>query len=304
MKANSIFNRINRFENIFLKSDLAHPLLAIVKIPEQDFLQLKFHVELYLNSVLGNLSVLTGKDLVDEFVHRRALIRCITPTGMILPKRDTSIYYNLMLRTYYRVISKLYFFRTLKDCHTPAHLRVKWADSSSDEVFRPRHAPEEMHFDTWSGYSSHGLTFLLSVLGDSSNNRVRFFAPTEVFDDDWLSNSKKPSVDLLETCFKPLEIVPGYGSLVIMDAALLHQTYREPGCGARVSIDNIFRTHEVLSSEEFMEPARQSELTAISDLTCLGAESYYFCYHSDDDRKDSKGGSIDPTECRFVRLES
>lgn len=302
MRSISLEARIARFKRIFRESDLKHPLLAIIDVPQESMIKIVFHAELYLSAVLKLARPLHGDDLLAEIECGRGNLCNVTPTGMILPKQSSSIEYNLLLRSYYQMIASLYIAEHLKDCHTPAHLRVKWPETRSADLHRPRHAPEEMHFDTWSGYSSHGLTFLLGVLGDVERNRVRFFDPPNQFDESWLSTHEKPSAEYLTQIFDPVDIIPKYAQLVVMDSALLHQTFRDENSGTRFSIDNIFRCVEALPFDERIEPARDKELTPLEDLAKLGATSFYFCNHLDHETKDSKNGSVDPTQCQFVRL--
>jgi hypothetical protein len=302
MKSNNLEARIARFQKIFRDSDLKHPLLATIDVPKKSMDLIVAHAEQYLSAVLKLDSIYRGKALISAFEIQGRDIQNISPTGMILPKRDTAIEYNLLLRSYYKMICSLYFADRLKDCHTPAHIRIKWSQSQSTDLERPRHAPEEMHFDSWSGYSSHGMTFLLPVLGDVQGNRVRFFDPPDQFEEKWLVNNTKPSAEIRHNLFKHINVVPKYGQLVIMDTALLHQTYRERESSIRFSIDNIFRSHLFLPFDEAIEIERQKELTPLSDLTDLGARTFYLCDHTDSDRKDSKGGSVDPTQCHFIRI--
>jgi hypothetical protein len=302
MRSRNLEARIARFRRIFRESDLKHPLLAVVDVPQESMINIVFHAELYLSAALKLARPLHGDELLSAFEAEREALSNVTPTGMILPKQSSSLEYNLLLRSYYQMIVSLYIAEHMKDCHTPAHLRVKWPEAEIADLQRPRHAPEEMHFDTWSGYSSHGFTFLLGVLGDVEGNRVRFFDPPNRFEENWLLNESKPSSEALSQMFEPLNIIPKYGQIVVMDSALLHQTFREQNSGIRFSIDNIFRSFEALPFDERIEPARGKELTPLEDLARLGATSFYFCDHLDHELKDSKGGSVDPTQCQFVRL--
>jgi hypothetical protein len=297
-----IESRINRFERIFNKSDLISPLIAAIKIPDKDFDSIKQATELYLNSILGTDS-LKDEDLISAYSLLGDGKGNVTPTGMILPKKDTSIEYNLFLRNYYRAISNLYFFNELSYCHTPAHLRVKWPAPKNSDLNRPRHAPEDLHLDSWSGYSSHGLTFLLGILGDTKRNRVNFYHPNQNFQESWLKQSNKPSINDLESTYQLIDYVPAEQFLVIMDTAVLHQTFREPNAEIRFSIDNIFLSNVAMDTENHIEEARERELTKPALLAELGSKCFYFCNHNYQQIKDSKAGSIDPTSYTFIEIK-
>ena len=169
---NNIAKRIERFSNIFEKKDLVSPLIANIKLKKDSFNRIKNASILYLAKIM-NLDYFPDESTIMELIEKHEF-KNITPTGMILPKNYSSIEYNLFLREYYSAISELYFFNKLESCHTPAHLRIKWPKTRKSDLERPRHAPEELHFDSWSGYSSLGLTFLIGVIGDIEKNRVNF----------------------------------------------------------------------------------------------------------------------------------
>ena len=255
----------------------------------------------YLSRILNDPSLNKEEKLLDAFKKCKEKILNVTPTGMILPKKDTSLEYNLLLRSWYSAIKNLDIFEYLENCHTPGHLRVKWPLPVQKDLDRPRHAPEEMHFDSWSGYSSHGCTFLLGVLGDTEKNRIRFFEPNDYFDEAWLKKDSKPSNEILNNCYSSIDAKPKYGQIAILDTCTLHQTYRESKSDIRFSIDNIFRTKIKLSTNEFIETDRKNELTDVNLLSELGSECMYLCYHLIEEKKDTNGGAIDPTTFKFVQ---
>ena len=292
--------RSDRFAAIFKKEDLVCPLLAAVDIPITRMKSIEHASQTFLAAAMNLPNFLESNEILDIFYKKRESHINITPTGMILPKKHSSLEYNLLLRNYYNLVNEMYFSNALDDCHTPAHLRVKWSNVYLKDLKRPRHAPEEKHFDSWSGYSSHGLTFLLGIHGDIIGNRVKFYIPNKLYDEKWLQQKNKPSPELLDNCYELIDYIPSYGQLVIMDTCLLHQTFRESGCGTRLSMDNIFRLKKTMSFEEHIEPARQKELTKFEQLTKLGTDCFYFCSHDDTQRKDTLGGTIDPTELKFA----
>lgn len=303
MKNSYLIDRSNRFKKIFKNSDLVTPFLAFVDVKKKDMDLIRTHSIQYLSRILDEPSLNKEEELINVFKQKKDDVTNVTPTGMILPKNDTSLEYNLLLRSWYSAIRNLDIFDHLENCHTPAHLRVKWPLPVQKDLDRPRHAPEEMHFDSWSGYSSHGLTFLLGVLGDTPKNRIRFFEPNENFDETWLKKENKPSIEVLNKCYSPIEAKPKYGQIAILDTCTLHQTYRENNSDIRFSIDNIFRTKPKLSAEEFIEPDRKNELTDVNLLSELGSDCMYLCYHLINQKKDTNGGAIDPTAFKFIKRE-
>ncbi len=302
MNDNIIESRKERFENIFKKQDLVHPLIASIQLEEKQFNILKNSSINYLAKILDIEDNLTEEKILEQYIKKGSELKNTTPTGMILPKKRTSLEYNILLRDYYQIINGMYFSNELSYCHTPAHLRVKWPNPRREDLSRPRHAPEEVHFDSWSGYSSHGLTFLIGVLGDVKNNRVNFLSPNKKFKEEWLSQANKPSSEDLMDGYEVINFIPEKKSLVILDTAVLHHTFRESDAGIRFSIDNIFLAKQKIISPENIEEFRRAELMDPKLLCNLGSECMYYCNHDDEERKDSKQGSIDPTSFVFHKL--
>ena len=300
MKNKILENRAERFKRLFKKNELVTPYLAFVKIPKKQMDLIKNQSIQYLSKILDH-DANEDDALLKYFERKKNSLKNITPTGMILPKNNTSLEFNILLKSWYDALKSLEIYNKLENCHTPAHLRVKWPVAKNKDLNRPRHAPEELHFDSWSGYSSHGLTFLLGVLGDTQKNRIRFFMPNKNYKEKWLLKKCKPTILELNECYTPIDDKPSYGQIAILDACTLHQTYRENSCEIRFSIDNIFRSKFKLQSKEYIEKYRKNELTSIKLLNKLGSECVYFFNHSPDQIKDTKGGSIDPTHFNFVK---
>lgn len=292
-------DRKKRFENLFTKEELVNPHIAVIKPNEIDLRWLKKASMDYLASIVNYPEYRDEEDLLKEFqiCHDIGYVKNITPTGMLLPKRNTSLHYNAFLKAFYKLVMNTEVGPKLKSCHTPAHLRVKWPMAVEQDLNRPRHAPEDLHFDSWSGYSSQSMTFLLGILGDVSGNRVRYFQPKESYDEDWLLN--KPTPEFLLEHYEVIDYTPKYGEIVVLDTCVLHQTYRDSGCGIRFSIDNLFLSRDELAWPENIEKHRQDELTDPMILKDVGTECFYFCTDKDDERKDTKGGAIDPTNYDF-----
>ena len=294
-------DRAKRFKNLFTEDQLINPFIAVIKPDKYDLSWLKKSSMDYLAAVINYPEYQGETDLLNafEFAAEKNAVPNITPTGMILPKRHSSLQYNVFLRSFYNLVMNTNVGPKLESCHTPAHLRVKWPLAVEEDLDRPRHAPEDLHFDSWSGYSSHSMTFLLGILGDVSGNRVRYFQPKESFDEDWLLN--KPTPEFLLEHYDVIDYTPKYGEIVILDTCVLHQTYRDAGCKIRFSIDNLFLPKEKLTWPENIEKHRKAELTDPRVLSEIGSDCLYFCTDTNTQRKDTQGGAVDPTNYDFYK---
>jgi|GEM_PF-1829723 len=279
------------------------PLLAIGRLKPEVFDRLHRAARFYLSRILSpDGRVLEEDEILDRIARQDPPFRNVTPTGMILPKNYSVLEFNLFMREFYSAMESLGFGQVVEAWHVPMHIRVKYPLSTEENLNRPRHAPEDLHADCWSGYSSQGITVLVPLLGDIENNNVGFYRPKRPFDAAWLSSPHlRGEKGMPFEDFERFEWAPQRGEVHMMDAALLHATKRNPNCGVRLSIDNICLPREDIPGEQpVIEAGRQGEIERHADLLEIGKSWIYAFPDGDEHRKESRSGTIDPTN--FVKV--
>ena len=95
-------DRAKRFKSLFDEDQLINPFIAIIKPDKYDLAWLKKSSMDYLAAVINYPEYQGEADLLNafEFAAEKNAIPNITPTGMILPKRHSSLQYNIFLRSY------------------------------------------------------------------------------------------------------------------------------------------------------------------------------------------------------------
>jgi hypothetical protein len=298
--------RVRRMDMLCKRFDCRRPtpLVAIHRLDPTAFARLQCAARLYLSRVLKSATpILSEDEILEQFQERRAEIANVTPTGMILPKMYSTLEFNLLMAAFYLAISTMELDNLIRAWQIPMHLRVKYPFPTQENLDRPRHPPEDKHIDSWSGYSSHGITTLVPLFGDIRRNNVEFFEPLAGIDEGWLLPVPKGADRRLETFYQPVTLAAELGDVIMFDAAALHATHREKDCGMRFSIDNIFMpTIAPAYSVEAVEAARVMEQMTHTDLLTIGRDIHFAFPSTDSDHKDTLGGSIDPTIFSVVSL--
>ena len=311
-----LIDRKKRFDAICSNIKCTRPtdLSAIVDIDEDMFENLKIASKIYLSKVLKSKKIcLTDEEIIKKFSVENHKIPNITPSGMILPKRYSTLEYNLLMKTFYHTVSQtLMCDDKISKWHIPMHIRVKYPKTTEENLDRPRHASENIHMDSWSGYSSFGITCIIPLFGDVINNSLEFWRlKGENFDENWMFspmesgdfNWKKHS-QIIEN-YEKVSFKRKERQMFLFDASTVHATYRnQDGCGTRFSIDNILipESDSTVKSHEKVSKERQLETRAHGSLLKIGEQEIFNFPDTDKDIRDSKQGSTDPTNFSIQRI--
>ena len=198
----------------------------------------------------------------------------VTPNGMIVPKGDSALEYNILVLEFVRLVDTLGFGDLIRSWHVPLNVRVKWGEPTPGNLQRA-HPTEFPHSDSWAGESSESVTVHLPLFGDVNRNYVTMFQPPEEFEESWLGprGTYKEGAEEVAAKYTPVQYRPWIGGLVLMDFATLHASHRAPGARARISIDTTF----VLKKEEEKEtihPWRVGERASHAALLRLGEKCF------------------------------
>ncbi len=127
----SLENRRSRFQNLVKRFDprmatLIDPLIARVKIDEKMFHNLKIAVAVYVSSSLPGGRFITDEgELLNAFVRDRQLIKNCTPNGMMVPKKEIALQFNLVVRAFADIVESFNFGDLLTSWHVPLNVRYK-----------------------------------------------------------------------------------------------------------------------------------------------------------------------------------
>lgn len=216
-------------------------LMVEVKIRDDLFKNLQLYTSIYLSKCFNESSVITDKTLlIQKILNNKHLIKNMTPNGMLVPKRELSLDFNNILKSYIKILDSLNIFPKIENFHFPPNIRLKYGIEDQNNLNRA-HPTEKMHSDTWTGANPNWIAVHLYILGDIENNHLKYAYPPSDFSEDWLKPVKKAEDgDKFAKKFKEIDYEPKAGSMILADATIIHRSYRKPGAGIRVSLDTGF----------------------------------------------------------------
>lgn len=200
---------------------------------------------------------------------------CMTPNGMLVPKRNTVLEYNLVVRAFAHAINSLGIDNLIESWHVPLNVRVKTAAESALNMSRA-HPTEHPHSDSWAGESAESVTVHIPLLGDWKRNRLQLFDPSDAFEESWLGPraSYRDGSDVLPHYTRVGYVAP-LGSVLLMDFAELHASTRDSGCGSRLSIDTTFVLRRPIMRDT-EHPWRKGERTSHQILNGIGETHLFY----------------------------
>ena len=293
MKKTPLDRRIEAFHQLGTGSDRVTPLTFCWKIPERRFDALQEAVL----SFLGGRSVL-------ELDNDRATDQNITPNGMIVPKRDKVLEYNLVVRRFAEIINSMAIGHLIESWHVPLNVRVKYGELDPASLDRD-HPTEHLHSDSWAGESAESVTVHIPLLGDVRRNCVKTAYPPSDFEEAWLGprpTYAEGSQDIAHR-YRPIDFVTPGGALLLMDFATLHASTLAPGARTRVSIDTTFVLRKLGAVAEVIHPWRAEERVSHVVLSGIGETHLLYFPDGPGQRVDSRGGFKHPTNLRLVRID-
>lgn len=165
----------------------------------------------------------------------------ITPNGAVVPKKEYQLEFNLVLRSWTKIIKEMIANdpSLLSKTRMTPNIRIKFGQDPIENVGRGLNTAYP-HSDAWVE-SSFGINCYTPLIGDIENNNMDFYEPIDPdnFKDEFLANAKSYAdmqwvLDHYQ--FNP-SIRPQKGKIHFSDFALIHNTSRKPNSRVRVSID-------------------------------------------------------------------
>ena len=148
-----------------------------VKLPKNLFENICIATKTYVAKCIDSQNViLNEKKLLKKFLSKKKFIKNITPNGIIVPKTEVALEFNLLIKSYVDIIKFLNIENLITNFHFPPNLRVKFAKINQNNINR-KHPTETMHADTWTGANPNWLAVHLFILGDIKNNHIRYAQP-------------------------------------------------------------------------------------------------------------------------------
>ena len=234
--------RVNRFDNIVKSWKLKrmHDLMVNYKINADLLYELKQAVMLYISKAFYFNYFEDENKFLKNLKDNISCKDNITPNGAVVPKKEYQLEYNIVLRTWAKVVGFI-----IKDDPT---LLSKYRMTPNIRIKIPVNTkPDKRKLDTAWPHSDAwvegpwGMNCYTPLIGDVDNNNLLFWElkNTSKFSDKFLNTSStyEQMQWVLSHYKKAPNLAPVKGNVHISDYSLIHATNMVPKCGLRISID-------------------------------------------------------------------
>ena len=236
----SLDYRIKRLDKMCKSWNLkrSHSLMAYYEIDKKIFKNFKDKVKLYISKALKIDFNENDKVFIKSVDLARKNRTNVTPNGGVAPKKEFQLEYNLVLRDWCQIIKQMVKSNPnlLSRFRVTPNIRIKFGKELKDNIGRELNTSLP-HSDSWVE-GPWGMNCFFPLMGDINNNNLIFYEPIK-FNEKMLSMAKtyKEMQWVLENYRIKKSLKPKIGRIYFSDYALIHNTFRKPKCGTRVSID-------------------------------------------------------------------
>jgi hypothetical protein len=250
----------------------AYPLLMEAPFPQHLFtalaLAVKQYIYLALSVAFPDESFDLDADLLIAYKRQILALPNITPNGLLLPKRETYLGYNLLHRHLVPIIRTFGFEPHVRSIHLPVNVRIVHGVPAPKIDSRPR-ASVKPHSDVWAGEPTNAIMIFLPVFGDLNRVGIDFFEPPEAF-----ARYIRP-LDNFDEGAHLLAGATQYdcrlraGCAYFIDPYTLHRTVKQRDA-LRLSIDFRFLPHEWLASDVAFATERKENYVSLQEWYEVG----------------------------------
>lgn len=160
----------------------------------------------------------------------------ITHNGLVVPKKETTLEYNLFLKSFYFFIKNSKISNCLKYFIGPPQLRIKYGTKKKR---LKNNSSEYLHSDAWTQLNTKkSITIFIPIYGDTDRNYVEFYSPKDKFLEEWLDPKffSDASADLFKY-YQKTKVKYSIGKFMLADCSTLHRSIVLNSAKPRISID-------------------------------------------------------------------
>lgn len=252
------------------------PLMLEHKLSNKHNTMLKNAVINYLYHSVSHIDkkFVLCEDFLERYEEDIKTLPNVTPNGLLLPKTNNLLAYNLVYKTVANIVKELVNHDKVERIHFPINVRLTNGELNPAKDNRPR-SSMKLHSDIWAGEPSNSVMMLFPVFGDMTKNGVKVFEPGDDFCPDFVRAVNDFSEgEVLKKKAKEHDIFMKLGHVYFSDSFLLHQTVKS-GSGLRMSV-NFAYTVENLDSDIEVSEERMKEYIPINDWFNIGTDSVVY----------------------------
>lgn len=293
------------------KGKKINDLMYEIKIPDNLFYNIKTSAINYVSKCFNDDEIVINENnLIKKIISKSDKLLNLTPNGMMVPKNENSLEFNILLKNYVQILKYFNFESLIENFHFPPNIRLKLPNLKKNNLLR-KHPTELMHSDTWTGANPNWCAVHLFILGDISRNNIRYAEPPSNFKEKWLMPLKNSKLGQdIANKFKLIKYKPKKGYMIIADATIIHQSFRKKDAGIRISLDTGFdlkmkklKSFKQIKVDKYnVKKIRKNETISKEDFMQIGKKTYFHFPDSFNNKVLHKGGFKHPTNPKLIRL--
>ncbi len=229
-------NRIKKLKKWNCKLD--HDLIASFKILPKNFINFKRYIKEFISSAM-QINYYENDDIFINEVDKSRNLKNITPNGAVVPKREYLLEYNLILREWKDIMSKIVSQKPemLNRFRFTPNIRIKFSKEINKNKNRDLNTSFP-HSDAWLE-GPWGMNCFIPLFGDTKNNTLKYYEPNKKsFSEKFMrTSSSYKDMQWVLKYYKPINFIPKAGRVYFSDYAMVHNTEKKKNAGTRISID-------------------------------------------------------------------
>ena len=274
-EAADLDNRAGRLGRVVQDAsvDIDCPLVKVVTIPEREFSLLQGAAAAYVWQSLckafpGEVFPL-APDILDLARDHIVIIPNRTPNGLLLPKSETFLSFNLVQGAVAEAFKACGLAAHFSRVQAPCNVRVVDSSGSEETDGRP-YSSAKPHTDVWNGEPVSAVLFNIPILGNPAAVKMAYYAPRH-FPKELMG----PLTDYnLGACVledtESYDIPFSFRHIYVSDSLCLHQTVRAAD-GIRLSIDFRAIPVETLTGEKTSTDNSKADYVDIQHWLNMGS---------------------------------
>lgn len=220
-----------------------HRLMFVERLDADRFEAIRLGMLAFLSACVGSNKILNEDAACAALLAKRGQLPNYTPGGMLAPKREHTLEFNLLHRAVAAAFSDYDIGGLVEGIDLPINVRLVYGQADPTRLGAP-FASSKRHSDVWAGVPADAAVVVLPVVGDIDHIYVECAEMPRELElgamramSDYDEGRDVPAVVPYEGGMK-------LGHLYVADARLLHWTVRKRASGVRVSVDLRFRFND------------------------------------------------------------
>ncbi len=216
-------------------------LLFEHKLKPELFQQIQFAAANYICACLNSPIILSETEMLERLMEARNNLPNYTGTGLLMPKREHTLAFNLFQKSVAEAFYKLGANDLIDAVDLPVNLRMVYGKTNPENLRLP-FTSSKRHSDVWAGVPADATVVVLPLFGDIENITIEAGEMPRHMElsamrvmSDFDEGKDIPMV----TAYREAQLQ--HGTMYFNDARGLHQTVRRKSQGMRISVDFRFR---------------------------------------------------------------